>query len=154
MNTSRARRVLSLREERLWRYIGDALHRLLPKICQASSAASPTTRPRAITLRSGSSPISPACSTSPPTRCSATGQGPQGQLFLSSRLERRLKQIERRSPKLKQQLLSTIDSFIAPEQPLNSRAPADQGNENAVESRPAISLLLQRWEEVLRFRKI
>jgi hypothetical protein len=35
---------------------------------------------------------------------------------LSPRLERRLRQIERLSPKPKQQLLSIIDTFIAAEQ--------------------------------------
>ncbi|MCC7047865.1 MAG: helix-turn-helix transcriptional regulator [Alphaproteobacteria bacterium] len=40
----------------------------------------------------------------------------KGKLSLSPRLERRLKQIERLSPRPKQQLLSIIDSFIAAEQ--------------------------------------
>jgi len=39
----------------------------------------------------------------------------KGKVSLSARLERRLKQIERLSPKPKQQLLSIIDSFIAAE---------------------------------------
>ncbi|HEY0463888.1 MAG TPA: helix-turn-helix transcriptional regulator [Polyangiaceae bacterium] len=47
-----------------------------------------------------------------------------GKLSLSPRLERRLKQIERLSPKPTQQLISIIDSFIAAEQLRgNGRAP-------------------------------
>lgn len=46
----------------------------------------------------------------PPTKRKARPES------LSPRLERRLKQIERLSPKPKQQLLSIIDTFIAAEQ--------------------------------------
>ena len=45
-----------------------------------------------------------------------TGADKRRPVSLSPRLERRLKQIERLSPKPKQQLLSIIDSFIAAEQ--------------------------------------
>ncbi|MGH8263650.1 MAG: helix-turn-helix transcriptional regulator [Steroidobacteraceae bacterium] len=52
------------------------------------------------------------------------GSGPvsrKTRVTLSPRLERRLKQIERLSPRPKQQLLSIIDTFIAAEQ---HRAPS------------------------------
>lgn len=45
----------------------------------------------------------------------AAGTRKSSKVSLSPRLERRLKQIERLSPKPKQQLLSIIDSFIAAE---------------------------------------
>lgn len=47
---------------------------------------------------------------------------------LSPRLERRLKQIERLSPKPKQQLLSIIDSFIAAEEHRTQGVNRSQGS--------------------------
>jgi hypothetical protein len=47
---------------------------------------------------------------------------------LSPRLERRLKQIERLSPKPKQQLLSIIDTFIAAEEHRTQSANRSQGS--------------------------
>ena len=47
---------------------------------------------------------------------------------LSPRLERRLKQIERLSPKPKQQLLSIIDTFIAAEEHRTQGANRSQGS--------------------------